>query len=36
MTDNLVNSGIFLDAIGKIVCHRMTDCGLEVDVLTDY
>jgi hypothetical protein len=32
----LVNSGIFHDAIGKIVCHRITDYGLEVDVLTDY
>lgn len=32
----LVNSCCFHDAIGKIVCHRMTDYGLEVDVITEY
>ena len=33
---DIVYSGVFHDAIGKVVCHRMTDYGLEVDVLTDY
>ena len=33
---DIVYSGVFHDAVGKVVCHRMTDYGLEVDVLTDY
>lgn len=33
---DLVYSGVFHDAVGKVVCHRMTDYGLEVDVVTDY
>jgi hypothetical protein len=33
---DLVYSGVFHDAVGKVVCHRMTDYGFEVDVLTDY
>jgi hypothetical protein len=33
---DLVYSGVFHDAVGKVVCHRMTDYGFEVDVSTDY
>ena len=33
---DLVYSGIFHDAVGKVVCHRMTDNTFEVDVITDY
>jgi hypothetical protein len=33
---DLVYSGVFHDAVGKVVCHRMTDNTFEVDVLTDY